>query len=161
MPCGFGCCCRYFICVSALWFTEKDAFTPGPQSVSVEDHWWPPIGVIYYLFLTSSPPKLACQERHWTILNEYQRHWRWRRWRNSSSCGGTETRAHKECKCSFSCLWKMSYLFCLRMYVCAGVYSLGDRPHPCPESLRWWWHGFQGCRQAEKEGQDVWWGHHG
>lgn len=161
MPCCFGCCCRYFICVSALCFAEKDAFTPGPQSVSVKNRWNTHTGVIYCLFLTRSPSKLACQERHWTLLNEYQRHRRWRRWRNSSSCGGTETRAHKERKCSFWCLWKRFYLFYSHMYVCAGVYSLGDRSHPCPEYLRGWRRGFQGCRQAEKEGQDVWWGNHG
>lgn len=115
----------------------------------------------HWCYLTGSPSKLACQERHWTFLNEYQRHRWWRRRWSSSSCSGTETRAHKECKCSFCCLWKMFYLCYLHTYVCAGVHSLGDRSHPCPESLRGRRRGFQGRRQAEKEGQDVWWGNHG
>lgn len=159
MPCCFSCCRRNFICFSAFCCAEKDAFTPGPQSVSVKSH----LNThTHWCYLTWSPSKLACQERHWTFFNEYQRHRRWRwRW-NSSSCSGTETRAHKECKCPFCCLRNLFfYLFYLHTYVCAGVHSLGDRSHPCPESLRGWRHGFQGCRQAEKEGQDVWWGNHG
>lgn len=137
MPCCFSWFCRNFICVSAFCCAEKDAFTPGPQSVSVNGHLKTHTHKhTHWCCLTWSHSKLACQERHWTFLNEYQRH-RWWRWRwNSSSYSGTETRAHKERKCSFCCLRNVFFTCFIytRTYVQVYTRSVIDpipAPNPC------------------------------